>query len=265
MVHILKVPYDSGHRCERMARGPGYLLSKGVLAGEHVEAVESDCLPEVQCAFDLARKIAARVHAISAARDLPVVLSGNCSSAVGTIAGLDPHRTGVLWFDAHAEFNTPETSLSGFFDGMPLAVATGRCWTRLARSIPHFSLLPEKNLILVGVRQTDTEEQEALDRSAVRQVSRVTNCEAVLSEVAGRVDHWYIHLDLDVLDPQEATANQWVPPKGLLADEVVHVIREARRRRPVKAVGLASLDPVCDADGRAVAVADRLLNEALAG
>ncbi len=257
---VLKVPYDSGHRCERMARGPGYLLANKVLDGLPVQSVETALLPEVQCAFDLARQISPRVQRMLADGELCIVLSGNCNSALGTIAGLGPQSTGVLWFDAHGEFNTPETTSSGFFDGMALAVATGRCWRTIAQSIPGYMPLPEHNVILAGVRQTDPEEQTALDASRITQARELAAVGPALEKIAARVRHWYVHLDLDALDPSEATANEWTPPQGLLAGDIEAAIQHAAKLRPIAAVTVASLDPACDADGRALAIARRLLS-----
>lgn len=258
-VRVLKVPFDSGHRCERMARGPGYLLSNRVLPDAEVESIETGMIAEVQCAFDLNRQISKRVREIDQAGDFPVVLSGNCNSALGTISGLGAESTGVLWFDAHGEFNTPETTLSGFFDGMPLAIATGRCWRRMAESIPNFSPVPERNIILAGVRDTDPEEQAALDASGITQVRDLGTMGGILDQVASRVKRWYVHLDLDALDPSEATSNQWVPPGGLTARGIADAIQEAAQRLPIGAVAIASLDPACDGDGRALAIARDLL------
>lgn len=262
-IHVLKVPYDSGHRCERMARGPGYLLSNRALEGfgAVVEPVET-LLPfttEVQTAFDLALQIALRVGAVRQAGGFPLVLAGNCNSALGVISALGPRDTGVLWFDAHGEFHTPETTSSGFFDGMPLAIATGRCWGPLAESIPGFQPLPEENVVLVGVRDTDAREQSALEASSIARpgVGGVAHALDALSE---RVKRLYVHLDLDALDPSEATSNQWVSPGGLKISEVAEAIRQASFRIPIVAATLASFDPSCDADGRALRAARELLS-----
>jgi arginase len=258
--HILKVPYDSGHRCERMARGPGYLLSNHVLEGLPVEAIETT-LPfatEIQTTFDLARQISNRVRALSTEGKQIVVFSGNCGSAVGTISGLGARDTGVLWFDAHGEFHTPETTRSGFLDGMPLSIATGRCWRTLAASIPHFQPVPDANIVLTGVRDTDPEEQAALDASGI-----YVNDPDAVQRIGSRVSRWYIHLDLDALDPSEATSNQWVPAGGLRAAEIEAIIREARSLLPVAGIAVASLDPASDKGGRALAIVRDLLRTAL--
>lgn len=259
--HVFKVPYDSGHRCERMARGPGYLLSNRVLDGAEVEAVETTLpfTPEIQTAFDLSRSLAKRVREVRDNGEFPVILAGNCGTAVGTIAGLGPRETGVLWFDAHGEFHTPETTRSGFLDGMPLAIATGRCWRLLAESIPGFAPLPEENIVLIGVRDTDAEEQAALDSSGITQLRDLAGFAEALDRIAPHVRHWYVHLDLDALDPGEATSNQWVPASGLRGRDIAEAIRTAAARLPIAAVTVASLDPGCDRDGRALAIARDLL------
>jgi arginase len=265
-IRVLKVPYDSGQRCERMAKGPGYLLSNQVLKGAAVESIETTLsfTSEIQTAFDLAGLLSARVREIREAGELPVVLAGNCNSAVGTISGLGPRRTGVVWFDAHGEFHTPETTRSGFLDGMPLAIVTGRCWRVKAHGVPGFEPVPEENVVLAGVRDTDPQEQAALDESSITQLRDLAGLDAALERVAGRVDHWYIHLDLDALDPSEATSNAWVPPGGLRARDVAEAIRRAAALRPIAGVGLASLDPACDGDGRALSIARELLAAACA-
>lgn len=263
--HILKVPYDSGHRCERMARGPGYLLSKHVLEGVPVEAIETSLpfVTEIQAAFDLARQISTRTRELSSGGQQVVVFSGNCNSAIGTLSGLGGPSTGVLWFDAHGEFHTPETTRSGFLDGMPLSIATGRSWRTLAASVPYFEPVPDRNIALIGVRDTDPEEQSALDDSGITVLRDTTNAAEAVNRISSRVRHWYIHLDLDALHPSEATSNQWTPPDGLRAGEIEAVIRQARGLLPIAAIAVASLDPACDGDGRALAIARNLLRAAL--
>src|SRR5687767_2965165 len=142
-------------RDTRMAAGPAHLLRSGLLerlrrAGHTVELHTVDVgagpLLEVANAFTLARAIAGRVQHAVAQAQLPIVLAGNCNSALGTVAGLDATNTAILWFDAHGDLNTPETSTSGFLDGMSLATLTGRCWKPLADTIPGFTRSEERRV-----------------------------------------------------------------------------------------------------------------------
>ena len=91
---------------------------------------------EAGASMDVVRALAAAVREVVASGDFPLVVAGVCSSCLGVVAGLgSPAGLGVAWFDAHGDFNTPETSPTGFFDGMPLAMLTGSGWEALCASV----------------------------------------------------------------------------------------------------------------------------------
>jgi arginase len=91
--------------------------------------------------------------------------------APGNLAGLTPLSRAVFWFDAHANVNTPETTRSGFLDGMALATAMGWCWRPMTGAVPGFESVPEAAVPLLGARDFDPPETELLSRSAVRVLS----------------------------------------------------------------------------------------------
>lgn len=273
-VELLVVPYDSGHRAVRMGRGPEHLMQNGLGAalesdGHRVGVVEIDCdvepPTEVTVAFDLARRLA---EAVMAARDesrFPFVLAGNCFSAVGTVAGLGPRRTGVIWLDAHGDLNTPETTHSGFLDGMAVATLTGRCWSALASTVPGFAPVDDTRLAFVAVRDLDRAEESTLQRSGMQRVGVGTlrgDVEGALDPVAAaigaRADQFYLHVDLDVLDPEVARANGYAAPGGLQVEEVVATAAAAARHRPIAAAAITAFDPAHDPDGRAAEAATRI-------
>ena len=97
-------------------------------------ALESEHPAEISAAFHLCRKVADRVRESRARGEFPIILSGNCNAAVGTVSGCGAASTGVAWFDAHGESTTPETTSSGFLDGMPISTLLGRAWQTLANS-----------------------------------------------------------------------------------------------------------------------------------
>jgi arginase len=76
----------------------------------------------------VSKRLASIVRRAIEANQLPVVLAGGCAVSKGILSGFDHGQCGVVWFDAHGDFNTPETTTSGYFDGMSLAVITGRCY-----------------------------------------------------------------------------------------------------------------------------------------
>jgi len=254
-----------------MGGGPDALIAAGLSArlaesGHDVGHVEillpATAFPaEVQSAFALDRLIAERVGDSVAAGALPIILSGNCISAVGTLGGLALGRIGIIWFDAHGDFNTPETTIGGFLDGMALAVATGHCWTSLAATVPGFRPVPDDYVILVGARDLDPAEEALLETSDVAQLPP-----AVIHQLRGAVLHYlascvtdvYLHIDLDVLDPIEGRANSYTAPGGLRVDDIVGMIAEIGRKFAIRAAALTAFDPAYDGDGRVRAAAVRI-------
>jgi arginase len=279
-VQVIAVPYDSGHRDLRMGKGPGHLLEHGLgdklrAAGhdvslQYIEA-ESAFPLEVGTSYELYRSLAKCVRGAYEAGRFPLVLAGNCGSVLGTIAGVGPARLGVIWFDAHGDFNTPDTTASGFLDGMALATATGRCWSALAVTIPGFSPIPDAYVIHLGVRDLDPAEKPLLANSAVRvldaeQIKRTGMSQALepaLAALRSRVDRVYLHLDLDVLDPEEVAANQYAVPGGLIITQVEEAITLIARHFPICAAAITAYDPTCDPDNRMPGPATRLAERLL--
>ena len=146
---LVTVPFDSAMHDTRMGAGPGHLIRSGLVS--YLEANDHDVgvsevtpppeskLAEIRTAFELARGIAAEVRAAIGAERLPIILSGNCNSSIGTVAGARCESIAVFWFDSHGDYNTPDTTLGGFLDGMSLATLTGRCWKQLALSVDGFA------------------------------------------------------------------------------------------------------------------------------
>ena len=277
-IRILQVPYDSGQRALRMGRGPLHLVERGLAdrLRDHgndvdVELIETgETFPsEIKVTFDLQHRLADRVRAAVAAGRTPIVLSGNCNMSVGAMAGLDPRKTGLIWFDAHGEFNTPDTTVGGFLDGMGLAIGTGRCWREMAARVPGFHPIPDSNVVMVGGRDYDEQELRELQRTAITLVSPefVTKWGTLgalmptLSALHGRITDVYVHLDLDVLDPSEATANMWPAADGLTIAQVDQTLQLIRQQRfTVRGIGLGSFDPGADRDERALAAAFRFID-----
>jgi arginase len=101
---------------------------------------------ELVTAFTLHRIIAGEVTAARDAGQVPVLLSGNCNATLGVLAGLAASvpRRGLLWFDAHGDFNTPDIDRNGFLDGQGVAMITGRCWTAATAAVPGFRALADE-------------------------------------------------------------------------------------------------------------------------
>jgi arginase len=271
-VDVIAVPFDSGHRNLRMGRGPTHLLKAGIVdvlasASADVRVVNleppADVFPsEARVAVELQRLVAERVTEARRTGAFPIVLSGNCNmAAIGSVSAITATSGPpvVCWLDAHADFNTPETTSSGFFDGMAVAMLTGRCWQALARRVPGFVPLPESNVMMLGVRDVDPLEEQLLTASSIRRVATSTaEIDAALSALSANRE-LYLHVDLDVFDPSEGRANGYAIGGGLSRENVFDLIGRITERFEIAALGLTAYDPSCDADGRiarlAIAVA----------
>lgn len=263
-VRLLEVPYDSGRRDVRMGAGPLALAQSGaaqMLRAQghevHERVIEaSSWQAEVVTAFELQRLVAAEAAAARAHDQVPILLSGNCNTTVGMIAGLAAlGRTGVVWLDAHGDFNTPDIDGSGFLDGHGLAMVVGRCWTALTKAVPGFQPVPETRVILVGARSLDPAEELALRRSSItwlapNRARDIGDLRHAVDILAGQVDVVHIHVDLDVHDPSIAPANGYAAADGLSAEQVRMVVRQIADRVPVASATLAAYDPAYDPQGR---------------
>jgi arginase len=184
----------------------------------------------------LARVVARTV----AAGRRPVSLAGDCLSAIGVAAGLqagglDPV---LVWFDAHGDFNTPETTPSGFLGGMPLAMIAGRGDQTIVRAA-GLRTWDERRIVLTDARDLDPGERTSLRNSSVTVLADPGR----LAEVALPDGPLYVHLDTDVITPEEAPAQNYPAPGGLSVAELEIVLRGLAGRAPVAAVSLSSWNP----------------------
>ena len=216
--------------------------------------------PETRRVFELNRRLAHRVRSAVQEEAFPLVLGGNCNSCLGTVSGLRPGPVGVVWFDAHADFDTTDDNLSGYFDVMALTTLTGSAWRTLRETIPGFAPVDERDVVLAAVRDLEPYQRDFLERSAVRSVpGTMEGLEPALDALRERVDRVYLHLDLDALDAEEARANQYAAPGGPSLDALLAAVDAVFERFTVAAAALTAYDPSFDTDGRACDAARSLL------
>jgi len=274
-IQLRAVPYDSGNGGRRRGAGPEALLDSGLQqtlrAKGHRVQVKIAELPadawhaEIQTSFELMRMLAAAVREARDWNRLPIVLAGNCNTAVGTLAGLGADSTGVVWFDAHADFNTPETTTSGFLDGTAVAILTGRCWTQLAATVPDFKPVSDDRICLVGTRDIDSLEGGLLDDSTVHIIAPRqlhSSLPQTLTAIAEHVDRIYVHLDLDVLDSGVASANKFAVSGGLTLEEMEYALSRIAETFRIAGISLTAYDPSADRDGSACKAAVSLISTA---
>lgn len=267
-VELLHVSHESSVSAIATAEGPARLLEAG-LAERLTEAgarVRVTAVPgpggernPVAEAFEAADAVARAVRAALGRGRTAVVLSGSCQMGLGAASGLPAGRRGVVWLDAHGDFNTPDTTGSGLVDGTVLATLTGRCWGRLAAGVDGFAPVPDRDVLLVGARALDPGEEGLLEASSVRRLPvadvREGLADGALESFAEGLESVYVHLDLDVLDPSDGRANAYAAPGGLSRAELVELLGAVGEECPVRAFGLASYDPAADEGGAVCAAA----------
>jgi arginase len=206
---------------------------------------------EIRTAFELARRLATAVRSARTDGHFPLVLGGNCNTAVGTLSGLTPARRATFWFDAHGDCNTPETTTSGFLDGMGLAMTMGLCWHHLVAAVPGFQPVAAEATFLLGARNLDLPEAAFLRRSAITAIP-VGEIPEGLPGLMARVPLadtlGYLHLDVDVLDPAVGHGNYLSAPDGLSLSHLIPAIAEVRALVSLGAAALTSYSPEDDDD-----------------
>jgi len=207
-----------------------------------------------------------------------VGLLATCPSMPGLVAGLQhsgpagkPLKIGMLWLDAHPDFNTPETTRSGSLGGMPVAVATGRALQGMRRDAHLDPPLDDRFVVMGGVRLTDPLEQELLNKSKIEQVS-VDDLRNLTPAVFAQLDRLnrltdkiYIHIDMDVLDPREVMGHVNKVPNGPSSEQLARLFEEIFKRYPkASAIGFATI-PSTDEGGLSIAALNRMIEGAIRG
>ena len=207
-----------------------------------------------------------------------VGLLATCPSMPGLVAGLQhsgptdkPLRIGMLWLDAHPDFNTPETTRSGSLGGMPVAVATGRALPVMRHDAHLDPPLADRHVVMAGVRLTDPLEQELLDHSKIEQLSvedlrlATRAVFAQLDRLSRLTDKIYIHIDMDVLDPREVMGHGNKVPNGPSSEQLAALFEQILRRYPkASAIGFATI-PAADQGGLSLAAVNRMIVGAVRG
>jgi arginase len=274
-VRLIQVPYHAGDERLGSSRGPARLLeggaeralaAKGIAVG--VEAVErrEPFRDTAVSGAQVNRRLADVVHRAVDAGELPVVLAGSCNSALGVLAGFEHARCGAVWLDAHADFNTPDSTASGFFPGMSAAIVTGHCYREYWAQIGDNTPLGEAAVAMFGVRDlAPNAERERLERSTIHVVAwrdgkAQADVTATLDALRQRVNDVYLHVDFDAFAPNVAPGVADEPvPGGLTLEDAEEIMRATGERFRIRAVTLATFTPEHDENGTTLRLGLRLL------
>ena len=272
-VVLVKMPYVGERNVPDTSRGPDYLEEGGIRKlleqqGAQVKSPDTVALTAEEeqtygswnhlalAGGDLAKLVSAERRS----GYLPIGLLANCNGLLGMLSGLQhsgpsgkPLRVGMVFIDAHGDFNTPETTLSGMLGGMPVAIAAGQCLTRMRMKAGLEPAIPTRHIVEMCVRDTDPLEQELLDRSEIQQLTledvrtRSTNLHREMKRLSELTDAIYVHVDMDGLDPREVPGVALPVPGGPSSAELAAALTEMFKYEKVAAFGVAAM-PFDDKD-----------------
>lgn len=286
-LQIVVVPYRYDEPDDGLGRGPKALLNAGLrrkLKGvgiDTAEPVESTLPDEERVSGPIAVNIgrlgmhtAGKVCEARAGNQPVLVLAGDDTAAIGIVSGLQRAHgagtsIGLIWIDAHADFNTPETSYSGILAGMPVAILAGLAGPLWRESAQLQATLPTDHILIAGARELDEKEDILLRSTDVRlltadEVRRGTMFDDAVERLARKVDVIVVHIDLDVLDPSLVPSASTPSPDGLTIKQTARLVRHAIATGKTAVVCVSSLNPGAGTRGeRSISSTISLLEAAL--
>ena len=169
----------------------------------------------------------------------PLLLSGDCPTARGAVAGLQRRYSdlAVLWFDAHGDFNTPTITTSGYIGGMAIAMLTGRT-RELFDDQLGLRPLPDAGIVLADARDLDPAEAESLAASSVHRVPAEPSAIRSALDRLGNTPV-YLHLDVDILDSTQVSGLRFPSGPGPSVQQIAQCLATARETAHVVGAGMA--------------------------
>lgn len=230
---VIGVPMDLGQNRRGVDMGPSAIRYAGVI--ERMERLNLNVIDEGDIAISRPdrrvgqlednlrnlkevaegnKRLAHKVDETISAGRFPIVLGGDHSVAIGTLAGVSKHykNLGVIWYDAHPDLNTGETSPSGNIHGMSLAVSLGIGHETLVSMLDYQPKVKAENIVIIGARSIDVDEKALIREKGIKiytmhEVDRLGMpliIDETITYLKDKTDGVHLSLDLDGLDPMEA-------------------------------------------------------------
>ena len=256
-IGVIGIPYNVGWKGEGIDEGPSALRKAGLLKQlEHVAETVADFgdvnvglpprddsnpkLLNPHQVVAVCKAVAPQVRSACEQGYFPLILGSEDSVIMGIVEGLQqalPQPVGLVYLDAHADFNTPETTPSGLIGGMDVAILTGRGPDLLTNIFGHKPQLREEQIAIFGARDLDPLEWRTLKESKVHlyTMDRVAKlgAEQAMKDATEKLldscERIYVHIDIDVLDPSEIKAIHMNVPDGLKLAECTSALQVLRK------------------------------------
>jgi arginase len=287
---MVKMPYTGARNVPEISDVPDYLERGGIYALLEEQGTSLRPIGVIDLTPDQKRDygnwhrmgmanghLADFVEQSLTAKHLHVGLLANCTSLIGVLGGMQrmatsPERIGLVFIDAHGDFNTPETTLSGMLGGMPVAVAAGMALHNLRNESGLLVPIPAKNIVLGAARDLDPLERQLVEEHRLTRFSTEDirtlspRLREIMEDLSARTDLIYVHIDMDVLDPNEVLGHPLTVPNGPTSEELAAAIALMFTYEKAVAFGVASTPAnERDPDGVSRQAAYRLIQGAIDG
>lgn len=266
MIDVIKNPYGGSRNTPELSTNPDYIHAAGLermidnWGGKLIRPIQDirlDAKQEHQYG-EWNRMALANANFANKVREtrrdnlITIGLEANCNDLLGMLAGLkydsmnNSQRLGLVFIDAHGDFNVPETTLSGMLGGMPVAVAAGHALHNIRRTAGLAEPLPISQIIWGGVRDLDPLEADRFAEHSVRQFSvddirnLTDKLRRQIDDLASRVDLIYVHIDMDVLDPIEVPGHGLAVADGPSSKDLAAALSLMFENPKMVALGIAS-------------------------
>jgi arginase len=285
-VTLLSVPFDLGAGRQGALLGPEAILQAGLI--RHLSKLDIDVENQGKVAGTVApvseqnsklhhlneivamnTQLAKRVASIVQSGSSPLVLGGDHSIAIGTIAGLSAHYRdlGIIWFDAHADLNTEDTTPSGNVHGMSLSVALGRGPSILTQIRGAAPLVKPENVVIIGARQVDPGEREYIKSTGItcftmHEIDRLGMAnimDRTLDKLGKHTDGVHLSFDMDSLDPREAPGTGTPVNGGVSYREAHFALELMHESKLITSAEFVELNPQLDFENRTARLAVELI------
>jgi arginase len=265
-VDVIKNPYGGSRNTPELSTNPDYIHAAGLerliaeWGGELIRPIQDIRLTSEQERQygEWNRMALANANFADVVREglqdnlITIGLEANCNDLLGMLSGLkydsngNTRRVGLVFYDSHGDFNVPETTLSGMLGGMPVAVAAGHALHNLRQTTGLSEPLPMSDIMWGGVRDLDPLEADRFREYEVRQVSVrdireiSDNFRKQFAALADGVDVVYVHVDMDVLEPDEVPGHGLTVPDGPSSKALAAAIGVMFENPKTVALGIAS-------------------------
>lgn len=228
------------------------------------------CVPEI---YEVSGQVADAVESAMDAGTIPITIGGDHSLAIGSIAGVSNYyrkrkeEYGLVWFDAHGDINTPDTSASGNVHGMPLAVSLGHGDERLTQLLGFSPKVKPHRSVLVGIRDIDSPERDIINKSGITPftirdidhlgLGRVTDL--ALGALGHDISGLHLSFDIDVIDPDTAPGVSTAARGGLNYRESHLALTLLAESQMLRSIDIVELNPAFDVRNQTAELAVELV------